>query len=63
VVSVSPPTPNNMGTVNSNFPIKLPPGRNGMRPSLELSYNSDAGNGWMGVGWDIQMPAITVNTK
>lgn len=63
VVSVSPPSANNTGTAATSFPIKLPQGRNGMEPSLEVAYSSDAGNGWMGVGWNLSTPAITLNTK
>ncbi|WP_158524905.1 SpvB/TcaC N-terminal domain-containing protein, partial [Mesonia sp. K7] len=63
IVSIAPPTPNSTGSVTTSFPLKLPQGRNGMQPSLSVNYNSEAGNGWMGVGWDIQTPAITLNTK
>tara|TARA_R110000850_G_C9994955_1_gene467523 strand:- start:1125 stop:11606 length:10482 start_codon:yes stop_codon:yes gene_type:complete len=63
VVSIPPPSPNNMGAASTSFPIKLPPGRNGLQPSLEVAYNSEGRNGWMGMGWDIQTPAINVNTK
>lgn len=63
VVSIAPPTPNNNGTVTTGFPIKLPQGRVGMQPSLQVSYNSEAGNGWMGVGWNLAVPSISINTK
>lgn len=63
VVSVAPPTPSHTGAATTSFPIKLPNGRNGMMPSLNVSYNSGGGNGWMGVGWNLQLPAITLDTK
>ncbi|KOS07577.1 hypothetical protein AM493_17160 [Flavobacterium akiainvivens] len=63
VVSIAPPTPNSTGTANTSFPIKLPQGRHGQQPSLQVSYNSEAGNGWMGVGWNLSTPAVTLNTK
>lgn len=63
IVSVAPPTPNNMGSVNTSFPIKLPAGRAGMAPQLEVAYSSDAGNGWMGMGWDVTIPALTLDTR
>ncbi|WP_027879247.1 SpvB/TcaC N-terminal domain-containing protein [Mesoflavibacter zeaxanthinifaciens] len=63
VVSIAPPSPNSNGNVSTSFPIKLPTGRNGMMPSLGINYNSEAGNGWMGVGWNLQLPAITLDTR
>src|SRR5690606_5622990 len=63
IVSISPPSPNSNGIASTSFPIKLPPGRNGMAPNLSVNYNSEAGNGWMGVGWNLQLPAITLDTS
>ena len=63
VVSIAPPTPNNTGAATTSFPIKLPQGRNGIQPNLEVTYNSEAGNGWMGIGWNLSTQAISVNTK
>lgn len=41
-------------------PIQLPPGTNNAEPQLSLSYNSHAGNGIAGVGWNLAgLPAIT----
>ncbi|MBC9928986.1 FG-GAP-like repeat-containing protein [Chitinophaga qingshengii] len=40
-------------------PIQLPPGTNNVEPQLNLSYNSHAGNGIAGVGWNIGgLPSI-----
>ncbi len=63
VVSIAPPSVSNTGAATTSFPIKLPAGRNGMAPSLGVNYNSEGGNGWMGVGWDMQLPAITLDTR
>ena len=60
---MSPPSPNNNGTANLNYPLEIPAGRQGMNPNLALSYNSSGGNGWMGIGWDISIPAITIDTR
>ena len=38
------------GTAVTSIPIVVPP-FHGLEPSLALSYNSGAGNGWVGVGW------------
>ena len=60
---MQPPTANNMGTANLSYPIEIPAGRQGMQPNLVLTYSSSGGNGWLGVGWDISIPSITVETR
>lgn len=60
---IMPPTANNRGSANLTYPFEMPPARNGMQPQLALSYNSDGGSGWAGEGWDISIPAITVDTR
>ncbi len=48
------------GGVSYQVPLRLPPGRGGMTPSLALSYDSGRGNGHMGVGWALEgIEAIT----
>ncbi len=51
------------GAVATSIPITVPPGRNGMAPKLALVYFSQKGNGWLGVGWDLDMGAIQRSTK
>ena len=41
------------GTGNFSIPIDLPDGRGGFQPSLALSYSSGAGNGSVGLGWQL----------
>ena len=60
---MQPPMANNSGTANLSYPIEIPAGRQGMQPSLALTYSSGGGNGWLGVGWDISIPSITVETR
>lgn len=53
--SVSP-----SGSANYSIPIQVPPGVAGLEPKFSLSYNSQGGNGIMGMGWDIEgISAIT----
>ncbi len=63
LVGVSAPGISRTGEAATSFPIKLPQGRNGMTPALSINYNSDAGTGWLGVGWNIAVPKITVDTR
>ena len=51
------------GTATMHYPIILPQGRNGMQPDLNISYNSESGNGLLGMGWDMQVPAVSVDSK
>ncbi len=46
------------GAAHMSYPIAVPPGRSGLSPNLSLSYSSNSGNGWIGVGWDIPIGYI-----
>lgn len=60
---ITPPAANSRGTASLAYALEMPPARNGMQPSVVVSYNSDGGSGWLGEGWDIPFPAITVDTR
>lgn len=48
------------GSFSHSIPIELPAGRNGVQPKLALTYNSNNGNGMLGMGWSLSgLPAIT----
>ena len=50
------------GTGSMTVPIATSPGRSGFGPQLSLSYDSGAGNGIFGLGWNLSLPGITRKT-
>ena len=50
------------GTASMSVPIATSPGRSGFGPQLALSYDSGAGNGPFGFGWNLAIPAVTRST-
>jgi RHS repeat-associated protein len=50
------------GTGSLSVPIATSPGRSGFGPQLALTYDSGAGNGPFGFGWNLSLPAITRKT-
>ena len=60
---IDPPTGNNEGDARISYPIDLPEGRQDMAPELNLGYSSAAGDGWLGVGWDLSVPSVSIDTR
>lgn len=52
----------NTGTMKHKVVMKIPAGINGMQPTLNLSYKSSNGNGWIGTGWDLPFGVIVPKT-
>lgn len=50
------------GTSAFSIPVPLSPNRNGFNPALSISYNSGAGNGILGLGWNLDFPSIQRKT-
>jgi RHS repeat-associated protein len=60
---VQPPGPANTGEARVSYPLQVPPGRAGLEPKLSVSYSSASADGWLGVGWDLSTPNITIDTR
>ncbi len=60
---LAPDVSSPMGAATYKIPIEVPKGRAGIQPNLSLYYNSYNSNGWIGVGWDLNMGFIQRLTK
>jgi RHS repeat-associated protein len=60
---IEPPQANNQGDARLSYPIEVPPGRRGMQPQLAVQYSSGGGNGWMGLGWDLPMQSVSIDSR
>jgi len=50
------------GTGSMTVPIATSSSRSGFAPQLSLAYDSGAGNGTFGLGWNLSLPSITRKT-
>ena len=51
------------GTGSFSVPLPISPGRGGFQPALSLQYDSGAGNGAFGLGWQLNLSSITRKTE
>ncbi len=51
------------GTMRHSIPIVVPAGRKGMEPKLSLTYRSMPQNGWLGLGWELEVGDIERSMK
>ena len=51
------------GTASASIPIPTSSGRSGFGPQLAVSYDSGAGNGPFGLGWQLSLQSITRKTS
>lgn len=63
IQSIAPPSANGRGTASTGFGIAIPNGRGGMQPSFNLQYDSDGGHSWAGMGWDVSVPSVNIETR
>jgi RHS repeat-associated protein len=60
---IAPPQVNSTGDARLSYAIELPPGRAGVQPNLSVDYSSSAENGWLGLGWDLQLQSVMIDTR
>jgi len=63
VPTIEGPSPSSFGSNSFSIPLRLPAGRGGAAPQLSLRYSSDSSNSWLGRGFDIDVPAVTIDTR
>ena len=34
-----------------------------MEPSLAITYEAGESNGWLGAGWDLAIPSVSIDTR
>lgn len=63
ITSLQTPQAVQSGAATLSYPIATPAGRNGMQPSLALTYSSEGRGGWCGYGWSLPTPSIDIDTR
>ena len=51
------------GVLTDTLPIAVPPGRHAVEPHLQLNYSSSKGNGMLGMGWDLDIGYVSLDSR
>ncbi|WP_159074406.1 SpvB/TcaC N-terminal domain-containing protein [Streptomyces dioscori] len=60
---IAAPAANNQGDARLSYPLELPAGRAGLTPSLSVGYSSAGTDSWLGSGWELTTPSVSVETR
>src|SRR6185369_2103471 len=60
---ISSPTANSLGNAVLSFNMNIPAGRQGLGPEISITYNNEGGTTWMGTGWNLSSPGISIDTR
>ena len=52
-----------MGGAGFSLPLRIPKGRGAATPQLAVSYSSEQQNSWMGRGFNISVPSVSIDTR
>ncbi|NII27574.1 hypothetical protein HB364_21000 [Pseudoflavitalea sp. X16] len=63
IAMIPTPTANSLGNAVLNFTMNLPQGRQGMNPAVNILYNNEGGTSWMGTGWNLLTPSVSIDTR
>jgi RHS repeat-associated protein len=63
ITFMEPPVADPLGAATTQLNLKLPEGRRGFMPELSIDYHHEQTEGWLGRGWDLRLPQITVETR
>jgi RHS repeat-associated protein len=59
---ISPPQANSTGSAHVAIPVRIPPARGAFTPAIALSYDSQTPSTWTGLGWDLNVSNVSVDT-
>jgi RHS repeat-associated protein len=60
---IAPPEAQQSGDARLSLPIRVPAGRGAYSPSLAVAYSSASSSGWLGMGWDVAISHVDIDTR